>query len=434
MRTIEDVTGRSMERFFDQWVYHGGHPELTVSYSWLNTEKMAKLVVKQSQTVDETTPLFHFGTQVLFSSPGGDHIEEIEITEQEHTFHIPLAERPDFVQIDPRCSVLMDLKFKRPKRMLLAQLENGKTAIGRIAAIEALDEFESSDVVDALGEALRADTFWRVRAAAASALGELDSDKVLDELLPGLEDDEARVRRSVVRALGKIDEEQSHEALIRVVSDEESPYVVASAIGALGKMKCKDARKPVKKALSRDSHEEVIRNAALNALVDLEDKDSLKTITEYCSPKKPRACRRTAISAVGRLCRWMDDKDKPRETLVKLLDDPVRWVRVAAMRALGTLGDPKAVSELERVVATVRNADEKRAGERAIGAINAAREQTQEIGRLREQVEELQKAGKKLDKRVKDVEGLLEAVEKQKESDDDDISDDPDEDERNGED
>ena len=434
MRTIEDVTGRSMERYFDQWVYHGGHPELTVSYSWLSAEKLAKVVVKQMQTVDNTTPLFHFGTEVLFSSPDGDHIEEIEITEQEHTFHIPLVERPEFVRFDPACTVLMDLKFKRPKRMLLAQLENDKTAVGRIEAVEALDEFESSDVVDALGEALSTDPFWRVRSAAASALGELDNDKVLDALLPGLEDDEARVRRSVVRALGRIDEEQSHDALIHVVSDEKSPYVVASAIGALGKMKCKDARKPIKKALSRDSHEEVIRNAALDALVDLEEKDSLKTITAYCSPDKPRACRRTAISAVGRLCRWMDDKDKPRETLVKLLDDPISWVRVAAMGALGTLGDPKAVSELERVVATARNDDEKRAAERAIGSINASREQTQEIGRLREQVEELQKASEKLERQVKDVEGLLEAVEKQKKEEDEDTSDDRDASESNGED
>jgi len=434
MRTIEDVTGRSMERFFDQWVYHGGHPELTVSYSWLNAEKLAKLVVKQTQTVDDTTPLFHFGTEVLFSCPGGDHIEKIEITEREHTFHIPLAERPEYVRFDPARSVLMDLEFKGPKRMLLAQLEKDMSAVGRIAAIEALEEFESSDVVDVLGETLRADPFWRVRSEAASALGELDNDKVLDVLLPGLEDDEARVRRSVVRALGKIDEEQSCEALIDVISDEKSPYVVASAIKALGKMKCRDARKPIRKALSRDSHGEVIRNAALDALVDLDEEDSLKTITAYCSPDKPRPCRRTAISAVGRLCRWMDDKDKPRETLVKLLDDPVRWVRVAAMQALGTLGDPKAVSELERVAETARNGDEKKAAERAVERIDAAREQTQEIGRLREQVEELQKAGEKLERRVKDVEGLLEAVEEQKEQEGEDTIGERDSAEENGED
>ena len=30
MRALEEVSGRSLERFFDQWVYRPGHPELKV--------------------------------------------------------------------------------------------------------------------------------------------------------------------------------------------------------------------------------------------------------------------------------------------------------------------------------------------------------------------------------------------------------------------
>jgi len=33
MRAFEEASGRSLERFFDQWVYRPGHPELSVKVS-----------------------------------------------------------------------------------------------------------------------------------------------------------------------------------------------------------------------------------------------------------------------------------------------------------------------------------------------------------------------------------------------------------------
>ena len=48
-RAIEEATGRSMARFFEQWVYKAGHPEFKVSYSWDDEQQLAKLTVKQTQ-------------------------------------------------------------------------------------------------------------------------------------------------------------------------------------------------------------------------------------------------------------------------------------------------------------------------------------------------------------------------------------------------
>src|SRR5208283_1136939 len=31
---VEELTGRSYDQFFDQWVYHAHYPELEVKYSW----------------------------------------------------------------------------------------------------------------------------------------------------------------------------------------------------------------------------------------------------------------------------------------------------------------------------------------------------------------------------------------------------------------
>ena len=46
-RVIEERSGRSFDQFFDQWVHHGGVPELGVEYSWDATTKMARVAIKQ---------------------------------------------------------------------------------------------------------------------------------------------------------------------------------------------------------------------------------------------------------------------------------------------------------------------------------------------------------------------------------------------------
>ena len=40
-RTFEEVTGRSLAQFFQQWVYQGGYPAFEVNYSWDGEHSMA---------------------------------------------------------------------------------------------------------------------------------------------------------------------------------------------------------------------------------------------------------------------------------------------------------------------------------------------------------------------------------------------------------
>src|ERR1041385_2772419 len=57
---IEELSGRSFDQFFDQWVYHAHHPELDVRYSWDEKAKLAKLSVRQTQRLGDNVLLFNF--------------------------------------------------------------------------------------------------------------------------------------------------------------------------------------------------------------------------------------------------------------------------------------------------------------------------------------------------------------------------------------
>src|SRR5262249_7327469 len=72
------------------------------------------------------------------------------------------------------------------------------------AAAAGVAKESSPQAVRALGEALREDAFWGVRAACARALGSLRTDAARDALVAALAAEEhARARRAVARALGE---------------------------------------------------------------------------------------------------------------------------------------------------------------------------------------------------------------------------------------
>ena len=80
MRTLEEVTGHSLEHFFQQWVHGGGHPELEVNYAWDAERKLAKLKIKQTQKVDNLTACFNTPLDIAFTVPVSN-----EAAHDEHT-------------------------------------------------------------------------------------------------------------------------------------------------------------------------------------------------------------------------------------------------------------------------------------------------------------------------------------------------------------
>ena len=56
-KVMEKASGRDLGWFFDQWVYHGGHPELKASWRYEPEDqtRFGSFKVEQTQTVDDLT-------------------------------------------------------------------------------------------------------------------------------------------------------------------------------------------------------------------------------------------------------------------------------------------------------------------------------------------------------------------------------------------
>ncbi len=401
-KAVEEATGRSLDWFFHQWVYSGGHPEFKVEYSWDGEAKVASLKVTQTQETDQLTPLFRTPVDIaIHTRRAGRQTFRVEVKEKEHTFHFPLAEKPLFVQFDPGNHILKSLDFKKPKEMLIAQLRNDEEASGRIEAAQGLQKEAAPDAIAALKEALLNDPFWGVRAEVARALGNIRTEAALEELIEGCRISQPKARRVVAEALGEFKNERAAQALIELLEGDESYYVAATAARSLGKTRSSQAFEALKRALERDSHNEVIRAGALEGMAELREERAVPVALEWTSRGRHQSVRAGAIAALEKLGSELDSpKNQIRERLVELLDDPWLRVKTSAVSALSRMEDHRAITPLQRLVDRELDGRVVRMTREAINSIREKRTQSAETKRLQEDLERLQKETIQLKERL----------------------------------
>jgi aminopeptidase N len=342
-RALEKVSGRSLERFFDSWVYRPGHPELKVKVSW--DDGLLSISVKQAQKLGETAE-FHFELEVeIGTRAGGISRHKKSVTAATDTFVIALAERPAFVAFDPDLRVMGDLTFDAPSDMLRAQLANATRAISRVRAADALSRRDDPPSIEALAKCLSSkDEAWMVRAEAARALGKIRSDEAFTALAAQAGADHPKVRRAVAAALGNFKTSAAAKVLEKRAKSDPSYLVEAESVRALGRTRQADALSVIVPLLDRASWAEVSRAGALDALGALRDERALPEVLKRTEYGFPTRGRRAAIAALAQI----SEGRKVREHLEDLLDDKDPHLKIDVVAALQFLGDLKSRGALHR--------------------------------------------------------------------------------------
>ena len=342
-RALEGVSGRSLERFFDQWIYRPGHPNLKVKISW----EAGQLSVHAKQTQKTTeTAVFAFPLEIAVADKAG-RVRSFrkEVTTANDTLVVACAERPSWVHFDPLLRIAANVTLEAPADMLRNMLEKGHIARARWNAAQALGKRNDPPSIRALGKALGdTDERWMVRAEAAHALGRIRAKACISVLAEHATDNHPRVRRAVAIALGNFRDADAAKPLTRLAQRDPSYLVSASAARALGKTRQPKALETLLKLVDQRSWGDVRRAAALDGLASLRDDRAVKHVMDRTRYGIPTRGRRAAISALPRL----SDARKVREHLEELLDDKDPHLRIEVVRALQSLGDSKSRGALRR--------------------------------------------------------------------------------------
>ena len=410
---IEELSGNSFDRFFDQYVFHAHHPELKISYAWDEKTKLAKLSVKQEQKVDANVLLFHVRLPVRFTVDGQALDRSLHVTKPAEDFYLRLAKAPSIVRIDPDVTLLAKLGFTPTTALLHAQLADESDALGRLQAVELMAKRKDKTTREKLKHALQNDPFYGVRIAASRALRGISSDDAFSALIASTDQPNAKVRRQVISDIASQYKPEALAALKQSLAKEKNPAIRARIINGLTGHNDKEARKLINQALDSESFRHQLADAAVSALRKQDIPANIAKIRaalENDGEKFTTNGYASGLRALGYLARNQKKRTDIREFLIGHVNNPKRRVALASIDALGQLGDPRAIAVLEKFTGAAEDDPARKAAEQAVEKLRAGRKPVDDFKNLRRELTSLKQSNSKLIKELDNLKKRFDAA------------------------
>jgi len=364
-QAVLDATGENLDWFWSQWVYDAGHPRYAVTAAYDTSARKLTLTVKQTQTdsakADSTGPAFE--TPKVFRMPvtirvgtaGGDVVRRTELAAREQTIEIPgLRGAPTMVVFDDGNTILKELTFDQPTPWLATQLKRDPDLWNRQWAIEQLAQRPAdAAAVAALAEAATGADYFRTRAGAVEALGELPGASVAAPLAAALRDTSAQVRRAAIAALGQLGGARAAELARTTFQTDPSYEVRAAALIALVRADSTARDSAIAWGLATPSYQDVIQEAAYRVIAQTGDTGAIPRLESLLATHRFAAHVLAALASRG--------SAHALDVLAAHLNDDRRAVRRWVVEAFQfTLPRPLGIPRLQAVVDTLKYPDTRK--------------------------------------------------------------------------
>ncbi|HYO21386.1 MAG TPA: M1 family metallopeptidase [Flavisolibacter sp.] len=131
---FEEVTGKDLNWFFNQWYFGAGHPKLNITYRYDNAAKRAVVIVAQEQEGDKifTLPV---AVDVWAGSTPTRH--NVWVKNKIDTFYFPASSKPALINFDAEKILLADRTENKTLDEYAFQYNHAGNYVDRREAIEA---------------------------------------------------------------------------------------------------------------------------------------------------------------------------------------------------------------------------------------------------------------------------------------------------------
>lgn len=343
-KVMEEASGHSLVRFFDEWFLRAGYPKLKVAHRYDPAERASFVEVEQVGAEGKAPQLFTMDLEVLFEDEkGAAQTHTLALRRARHELRVPMDKAPSVVRLDPESKLLAKFDFDPGPALLNAQLRRAGDVIGRIAAGQMLCKKGTPDGVRAVLEAFEAEPFWGVRVEWARALARVGTQASVAALTRCVElERDPRAQEGVLRAaVGVRDPALASAVEARLRGDTTlGPRARAAASEALGAQRA-DAPWRLLVTLTEEAEwSGFTQSGALLGLAATRRDEVREAL--WAATFEGRVGDRARSVAVTALARWGSTRDAATtracaERCADLLRDPDVRVRDAAVEALVTL-------------------------------------------------------------------------------------------------
>ena len=276
---FEAVSGQDLNWFWNQWYFAAGHPVVTIDYAWDAAQKTQSVTVKQTQDGQ----VFRLPFTIDYYVGGQVQHQAVTMTEATQTFSMPLAAKPELVNVDANKKTLWLKTDNKPMTEWIYQFSHAPLFVDRHETLDAVAKEQSTNAA-ARGVLIAAlnDKFYGMRGAAIEAL-KLDDKAVAKAAAP---------------------------ALRKLEATEKDPAVLVSLLKALAQLKDKKDEKVFTQRLNSQSYN--VQGAALQALAVVQPAQAITRAKAFESDD--HAAITQAVVAVyaknGSQAQWAYVRDK----------------------------------------------------------------------------------------------------------------------------
>lgn len=261
---FEEVTGRDLNWFFNQWYFNSGHPSVTIDYVYDDAAGKVNVIVKQTQ---KSGKLFTLPVAIDIYNGAAKTRHNVWVKNAVDTFTFNYTKRPDLVNVDGDKVMLWSKKDNKTLDNFIHQYKYAGNYRDRLEAIQhAGQKQDDAKALELLKTALK-DKYHGLRNTAIFNLN-LEDAKVKQAVEPILADLAKNDKKSTVRAnaislLGQY-KKTEYVSLFKTATNDSSYSVAGNALNALLEID-KTAALSIAKQLDQKPSKGALKNSLQSA-------------------------------------------------------------------------------------------------------------------------------------------------------------------------
>ena len=263
---FEEVTGRDLNWYFNQWYFGSGHPGIDIDYKYDDAAGKAMVIVKQTQKSDK---LFQLPITIEIYNGVNKTRHNVWANNAVDSFTFNYTQRPDLINVDADKIMLWTKKDNKTLDNYIHQYKYAGNYVDRREAIDfASKKLDDPKAVELLKTALN-DKYEGLRNFAISK-ADLKKETIKNSFEPVLlalakKDKYATVRAAAIQKLGDY-KKPEYVPVFKSAINDSSYSVSGNALIALGKTDATLASEIAKKMSDKPS-KGVLQEAIMNEIV-----------------------------------------------------------------------------------------------------------------------------------------------------------------------